>query len=408
MFHHTTLLEHPDGLLASACLPFGGLPATSSALEISRQVFVPATFEERPGLYAFVTNLTDSRLIQRPVALFYETDGKSWSLVTPATFLSSVEQRHQLELQQQSQAQALLLADYEDLTKQYNTVHGELAASHCKHLNLAEHISKLETTAEQASQHASDRHAQLQLDLEAETAKSAAATVKMTKQGQGLIDALWTAAGLRKELAGNNARMLDLNHEITALRAEAHAATQAQHAASTALRDMLSSHAQLQVAHQRQLQAADDSASALSDLRSQTDSLHRQLEAAQQECSLEAERADAAERDHAASQEGHASLQGQLAASQAGLDGFHVRLHEQDQQLSQANTTINDMHEAAHNLRSQLNDAHQHIYWLRETHETSLQVSSHFTHETVTSCLCQGVLGIQPPSSCSTTLNPWP
>ena len=230
-----TLVEHPDGLLASACLPFGGLPATSSALEISPQVFVPATFEDRPGLYAFVTNLTDSRSIQRPVVLFYETDGKSWSLLTPATFLSSLEQRHQLDLQQQSQAQALLLEDYEDLTQQYNIVHGELAASHCKHVDLAETISRLENAAEQASQHATDQHAQLEAELGAETAKSAAATDKMTKQGQGLIDALWTAAGLRKELAGKTARMLDLDHEMTALRAEAHAAMQAQHAASTAL-----------------------------------------------------------------------------------------------------------------------------------------------------------------------------
>ena len=383
MLHHSTLLEHPDGLLASACLPFGGLPAMSSALEISPQVFVPATFKERPGLHAFVINLTDSRKIQRPVALFYETDGCSWSLIAPATFLSTVEQRHQLDLQQQNQAQAMLLTDYEELTKQYeelteqyHTVRSKLAASQFKHASLAEKISRLEDAAEQASQHTADQSTQLEAEIEAEKAKAAAATEKMTKQGQGLIDALWTAAGLRRELASKDAHILDLKHDITALRSEAHAATQAQHAASAALQDMRSSHDQICMAHQQQLQEAAEAAAALDQLHNQAEAFQRQLEAAQLERSSEAWRAADAEQRLSAVQGDQASLQSQLAASQAGLDSFHMRQQEQEQQSLQANATISNMHEAAQNLRCQLSDAHQHIHWQREKNETSLQVLS--------------------------------
>ncbi|KAK9839920.1 hypothetical protein WJX74_000378 [Apatococcus lobatus] len=71
----------------------------TSALKISLQVFVPATFEERPGLYASVTSLTYLRELQRAVSLFYETDRHSWGLTSPATFLSTVQQR-QPDLQQ--------------------------------------------------------------------------------------------------------------------------------------------------------------------------------------------------------------------------------------------------------------------------------------------------------------------
>ena len=381
MLHHTTLLEHPDGLLASACLPFGGLPAVSSALEISPQVFVPATFKDRPGLYAFVINLTDSRKIQRPVALFYETDGCSWTPTAPATFLSTVEQRHQLDLQQQSQAQLLLLTDYEELTKQYeelteqfNTVRSKLAASQFKHASLAEKISRLEDAAEQASQHTADQNTQLVAEVEAEKAKAAAATEKMTQQGQGLIDALWTAAGLRRELVNKDAHILDLRHEITALRSEAHAATEAQHAASTALQEMRSSHDQICTAHQQQLQEGAEAAAALDQLHNQAEAFQRQLEAAQLESSSEAGRAADAEQRLSAMQGDQATLQSQLAASQAGLDSLHMHQQEQAQQLLQANATISNMHEAAQNLRCQLSDAHQHIHWRRETHEASLQV----------------------------------
>ncbi|KAK9827758.1 hypothetical protein WJX74_001063 [Apatococcus lobatus] len=348
----------------------------TSALEISPQVFVPATFEERPGLYAFVTNLTNSRKVQRPVALFYETDGHSWSLIPPANFLSTLQQRHQLDLQQQSKAQSLLQADYQELTGQYDIIHSKLAAQLLKHASLAEKCSRLEDAAhaaEQASQQTADQHAQLNAEIEAEKTKAAAATKKMTNQGQGLIDALWTAAGLRKEVAAKDAHILDLNHEIAALHSEACAATHAKRAASTALQDMRTSHEQLRLAHKQQLQEADEIAADLEQLHRQLDASQKELKDSQFECSSAAERANAAKQAAASLQKDQDSLYSQLELSQAGLDSLQMRQQEQDQQLTQANATISNMHEAAQNLRCQLSDAHQHIHWQRETHESSLQ-----------------------------------
>ena len=382
-------VEHPDGLVASQSLRFGKVPESSSIVELSQDVFAPASFGESVGDHTLVTHLTDIRGVQRPVALFYQSSsGHHISLVPPTAFLAEKE-RLQEEMQQSLQHQQFLWSQNEAFSQQLTAAKELLADNVVSHRSLLDQVSRMSRAAAEAASEAerlkeevarlssnraevdADR-SRLEMELAEASTKAASALQQTRSQGKDLVAVLQLTVGLRQELAHQALQLAEAMELNNAIQFEVQAAATKQAITNRALEHATLTYQELCQDHEQQRQEADNATATLSRLTEELQKHSKQLRGVEADRSAAARRAEQAVQAKADLEVSVDRLQSQLATSLKEVKSLKSDAQGHAMELLRA--TIADKHEAAQNLRLQLDKAKQHTEWLHDNHKVTIQV----------------------------------